>query len=918
VRIVSSPLPKPYVVKRYQTVITVKRGCEAPAVGVDIMLTADAPTDLQANGLFYRPGPHTPIRLTTNASGKVTLRIMAEGLHQPTLHVSCVGITDSLSIDPAAAVQKYLGGRGGLPNHPDGFTENTVLTAKNPDGSFVFPRIKRDTSRMADDWLPTASDLVSWCKSAFAAEADGKLLARDGHTKVLAISFQVHDRARTAYQEHTTPAQVLAHFDALDSFQQVDGLFSWAGDFFQGIRAGLTKVKEIAINLETKAVSILVELKDGVVQVANFVWGKIVGAAHAIEAAFVALEAKVMDVIHFLSWLFNFKDVWDTKTAFETSLDLLMPIIKKSLTYSKGQVDGWFDTLEKNVDGFFDLLKSKFSGQTIGTQQANPLLSSAHTPLLQKFQDAGKTAHTSWFMDISNQAQVASVAGFGDIPARKKRTGDDNPFEKLFEDLLNSAAWKQLAPIWDDTVALLTNLLTVTDDPKSIFATEMTTLIDIFERFIRGFLQLGDTLLDMILDFAIAMLDESIDALDQPLDMIPLLPTIFDFIQEMAGLAPGAREKLTVRHLGLLFAAYPFTLIFKAATDTAPFPGGVFPDFLSGTNPTAKTLQDDQPGPVISKFTWSMISLQYFLGTMVLAEIINDEQSNKAAVDGRAVNSPSGLNAIPAWWPLMWAGAHLIRLVSTTPATFGMKWPWDPNPTPREGVTFVAWMCEVIKVVMDFSSAILYRSTFKNVAVVSDGPSVILTMFGILQCAIACGIFGGTPGVGQTTPGTRLIANICANLPDVTSYVRYFVMHNANKELTTLVAIGKAIADLTFGLVGGGLFLATPSFEMAHRPTINLDRSFANGKLLEFYVSDGCTANEGTLPYTWATALPSALPDGCYGGLPPGITMDPDSGDLKGVPEKLGRFAFKIVVMDSYGPPIGYQSGIFILEIVKS
>jgi hypothetical protein len=46
--------------------------------------------------------------------------------------------------------------------------------------------------------------------------------------------------------------------------------------------------------------------------------------------------------------------------------------------------------------------------------------------------------------------------------------------------------------------------------------------------------------------------------------------------------------------------------------------------------------------------------------------------------------------------------------------------------------------------------------------------------------------------------------------------------------------------------------------------------------------------------------------------------MDSTTGNLKGVPETIGRFAFKVVVMDSYGPPLGYQSGIYILQILKS
>src|SRR5262249_6752872 len=46
----------------------------------------------------------------------------------------------------------------------------------------------------------------------------------------------------------------------------------------------------------------------------------------------------------------------------------------------------------------------------------------------------------------------------------------------------------------------------------------------------------------------------------------------------------------------------------------------------------------------------------------------------------------------------------------------------------------------------------------------------------------------------------------------------------------------------------------------------------------------------GALPYTWS--VPS-------GGLPPGISLDSSSGELRGIPSQTGTFTFSVQVEDS-------------------
>ena len=77
----------------------------------------------------------------------------------------------------AADVHKFLAGDGTLPNHGDGFTAETVTTATQPDGTPLFPDIRKADE--AGTWPPTAAEVVTWCQAAFAVDAGQPTAADD-------------------------------------------------------------------------------------------------------------------------------------------------------------------------------------------------------------------------------------------------------------------------------------------------------------------------------------------------------------------------------------------------------------------------------------------------------------------------------------------------------------------------------------------------------------------------------------------------------------------------------------------------------------------------------------------------------------------------------------------------------------------
>ena len=80
--------PKPYIMPRYQTMLTVRNAYGNAVPGVDLKLTADATVDIEVGQKFYRTDPDHPVTLTTDLLGRVTLRVVATGLAVPQIHVT--------------------------------------------------------------------------------------------------------------------------------------------------------------------------------------------------------------------------------------------------------------------------------------------------------------------------------------------------------------------------------------------------------------------------------------------------------------------------------------------------------------------------------------------------------------------------------------------------------------------------------------------------------------------------------------------------------------------------------------------------------------------------------------------------------------------------------------------------------------
>ena len=325
-------LPKPYTVPRYQTSLTVKNAFGAPIGGVGVQISADVPVDLEVAGTFYRTGAVSPVTLVTDVRGQVTLRVVAAGLTVPDLYVTVPGLDQSATIQMAADVHKFLAGNATLPNHPDGFTAKVVEKATIPGSTTkLFPHLAPTGSQ--GTWPPQAADVVAWCQGAFAVDTGQPLPTAmtaglaEGE-QVLAFTIQTHDPTRSGFEVYTNSDQINAReasLDALDGF--ITEAEDWLGDVWQGIRHGVTEVSEVLVDLADSTIELVITLVDGVINRLKVAWDDILSAAHAVEAVFVAIGAKIQEALQWLKWAFDFKDAFLTAKALGQALGQLPTLL---------------------------------------------------------------------------------------------------------------------------------------------------------------------------------------------------------------------------------------------------------------------------------------------------------------------------------------------------------------------------------------------------------------------------------------------------------------------------------------------------------------------------------------------------------------------------------------------------------------
>lgn len=563
-------------------------GCAMPDHPVTV--TADSLVEVRVSDLSYQVGPGRPALVSTDGKGRLVIAVDAKGLDAAVVYLTTDGMSSGAAIDFAAPLNDYLAGTGTLRSQPGKFDEAALkgATCTNADGT---------TSPLVADWDTApldAATVVKHCENAYGAAAGSppKLTAMiDGYDEpqpIVGYAVQTWDPTRPSFHVFRTREELEAYqadrtgHGAYGGFW--DSATSWAGDIWEGVKTGATAVADFVAStgpLGQFLVDIAVWVGDTFVSLGEMVIDALESAVQAVQAVFQMIADAVTRVIDWLKSLFDFGDIWDTKTALQAMIEQV-PDAGKKLTAKIGELGaGFFDQQKTRVHLALDGLRGQFGTTKAGDFQniaTPPTTSQGDTLDAASFKD---DPDANWAMNkfVNSSSLSVDVDLSGGSP-----TGDWLLPEAL-----------AVCGVFGDTVLDLCR--TVVDAVGGVFASPDTmaqaglgTVLDVVERLV-------DVLLDFCADLtkgAVKLVDAFLDGIAGLLDFeLPLGPIVWlwDWLMAQVG---HPEEKLTVANLGALLLAYPITIVYKVVfgTDRAPFPGGAAMDFsqwLTARTPAQST-----------------------------------------------------------------------------------------------------------------------------------------------------------------------------------------------------------------------------------------------------------------------------------------------------------------------------------------
>jgi len=895
VRLIPETLPAPYLVRRYQTVLTVKDGYGSPMGGVQVSLTADSPVDLEVGGRFYRTGSVTPAVLTTDPTGRITLRVVASGLSVPALYATIPGLGPAVTIQMAAEVHKFLGGNATLPNHTDGFTPTTVQAAQKPDGDPLFPTIK--PAGAADDsadatWPPSAEEVVAWCAGAFAMDTGADLPTHmtaglaEGE-QVLGFTLQTHDPTRRGGEGYTTAEQLAARDQALQAVGGVWGeLEDWVGDVWQGIRTELTAVGEVFINVADRAIELVITLADGMIQRLTALWDDILTAAHAIEGAFVALGAAIADAIAWLAWAFDFKDALVTAKHLHDAVEQLPRLLTPVLEDFQSLAHNWFIQQETTVKEVLDGAKASLTGRSVDSFNS-PLATGSTSTKLPATGDFGEQAqgpHTNWFTDkvssTESQTAVLAIAGSPELT---------DIIDELLEILSSASEWAELEAAVDDVGKLFSNLFDGAD-PRTIAAQELATLIDLLEHLILAALKYCDDVVGHLLQWGIDHAEDIVKLIDTPLTGVPLLDLLWAFVLAQAGL-DRADYPFTVGMVGMFFAAYPLTLIHKMITGETPFPHGV-------PMPPALGDHDDQQDGYSADDIDAMLRVQLACGIIQTIDLAWDSRLN-----WECLRSVEEVFAPPAPLTTTASPFHLFAYgIGTFPWFYG----YPLTITSDTSLAYARWAAHALFRVVDQGFVIGSGMSIQRFLGGASWPlglpvtTSVTSLFGLFRFVLAA-----VPGPGPLSSWDirQMCIEMAACLPTLTAFMRLLADRDVVVGPNAKILLGaKEVIDALADLFAGIATTAQAAYELEHPPKIVFTWPgirLTDATVGVAYVSQQIKVDGGMEEFTWQVGAGDALPAGLS------LALDDTTRKvtIQGTPEGgAAVYQFNLDVRDSFRP----------------
>jgi hypothetical protein len=498
-------------------------------------LTATSPVSVYINDVYYLLSPTVPINVTADATGVLTVVQETQSLAAVCFNVSLTGANQATAaVNPMSKALQTLG------MVSDG-TSLGKVTVKNSDGT-TQPLVPATVS--SDDKDAAAKSLVNFVQISNGLPSDGSRQRPSARSLPTARAVRLSATpglgswgmsfANGQVRYHEGPEALTRHGLVLAAAPRDVGMdFAIAaGDFFNWLKNAFRDVD-----------SFIVQEAEGVYHFLATIAGKVYdvlldcvsAVVHAVEFVFNRIKVFFDDLIKWLGFLFEWKDILVTHKVLKKVLKVCAANAINQILNLEQDVKKAFDGIEKRIDAWAQIPSVP---DTVGGYQSK----SSSAPGYGSPQSNWALHHT--------KGNAASATTNYSTP-----TPDTSKFHQIFDDLKGMVDTEI-----DDIKTAITRIKTDVIDPiASLTAAEAMKKIAAI--ILDAILTTAENVIVTSLDLIRIVVEGIIDLLDAPIQ-IPILSKIY---KEVAG------DDLSFLDLVCLITAIPVTVIYKIAAKRAPF-----------------------------------------------------------------------------------------------------------------------------------------------------------------------------------------------------------------------------------------------------------------------------------------------------------------------------------------------------------
>ncbi|HEX4012018.1 MAG TPA: hypothetical protein VHX62_18495 [Solirubrobacteraceae bacterium] len=552
--VIHLPASEPAEVSAYRVQLTVSDDWGVRVAGKPLQVSASGPAVALLNGQAVALSS-SPVTLTTDRSGQVTIPIVADGLWAPKLTVSGGGLTAPVTVSPSDAVNNYMTGTVTL-NYLPQMSGDTLAAAASPTGATVFPLAKQDKDIAAQAATLLAGVAAAGANPTVAGQSTEQHdAAASGHGPSYHEAAVTRDRQATL---GTRPAQ-------RDQTVTVDGIELSFGDLVDdalyAIKRGAAKVSQVVLtwdkSLNRWVSTITADFDAWAQQAVAVTIHDLEDAGHIFHGVVNHLGALLTDVIDWLK-AHVLKLLADTVTLASRYDGWLLQLSDELYTLTQKAergADGYLKDQGPRVKQALQEIKAQLGSRSISSFTQPPTFSTKLQASPDPTPHPPTTAGDNWLLE---KVTVSGVA-----PSKTPPVDDAlNALVKHAKTNIDSAGqdFIKAANDFRDALARLVS------NPKNFGSVAIDDLIDAIEQVIDAGLAAAEGVVDVMLDLVAAAISAFRTLLATPINDLPVLGPLLK--------AAGMSTAPTIGGLVTLLVAFPTALGYKLAhfdADALPF-----------------------------------------------------------------------------------------------------------------------------------------------------------------------------------------------------------------------------------------------------------------------------------------------------------------------------------------------------------